>query len=454
MHDAAFKREGMGYVYEPAGALRLRLDYIKRGTETHSGEVTVESTRPGMSGLLLQARYNLVSSTAQDNLVKALKRTVEGTEGRDLPWSTWVREFFAGCLQAERAGEPFRLTGPTAPRKPRLAPLVQRLLPNGQTVMLYGPGGVGKGWIAVGLAVCVSLGIAFAGHYETQPAPVLYLDWEDNYEVFCERVNIISAGLEVKPPLITYRECFGSLRDQVHQIARRVSQDRIGLLIVDSFEMAAAFAGDVSTWDDRARGVFESIRAIRGGQQRPLAALLVDHVSDLARQQTSGVAKPYGSVFKGNWARLGWEVRKQQDADALVSHLGLYPWKTNHTAAMNAIGFRIDWDDPFDPTFVTITRDDVGDHDELVRRLGQREQIRAALRHGEMKPKEIADHTEIRESSIRSTLSRDQKSDDPWFIQTTRGGYILRGQGPSVNGRYTEAGSETWEEPLEQIPFS
>lgn len=425
-----FYREGLGYVYEPDlgeadGGIRLRLDLIKRGLEQHTGEVTIESTLPGMTGLLLQARFNLVSSTAQDNLTKAIKRVVEGTSDETLPWARWVRSFFAACLAAERAGEPFRRTGAEVPRTARLAPLVAKLVPNDQNVILYGPGGVGKGWLAVGMAVSVALGVPFAG-YDCQQAPVLYLDWEDSYEVFCGRVDAIAAGLMATAPPLHYRACFGSLRDQAHAIARYASEQGIGLLVVDSVEMAAAVAGDgSSTWDDRARGVFESLRAIRGGMHRPLSVLLIDHLSEQARQAQSGGAKPYGSVFKTNWCRLGWEMRKQQESEALVSNVGLYQYKTNHTASMAAIGLRIEWDDPAEPHNVLIAADDVRDHDELAQRLGLKEQIKAALRGGPLSRKAIADQTGLSAEKVRVTLWRDSTSKRPWFIQ--RGdSYALR----------------------------
>jgi AAA domain len=426
---AAFRREGMGYVYEPhlgdeSGGLRLRLDYIKKGVESHTGEVTIESTLPGMRGLLHQARYNLVSSTAEPNLVKAITRIVEGTGDDGLPWGLWVRTFFSSCLAAERQGEPFRTTGPQVPRQARLAPLVERLLPNGQNVLLYGPGGTGKGWLAVGLAVAVTLGLPFAG-YEAQQAPVLYCDWEDSFEVFCERVAAVAAGLGVAPPTIHYRPCYGSLRDQAHQIARYAAEHAVGLLIIDSVEMASAFAGDQSTYEDRARGLFEAVRAIRGGLTRPMSTLLIDHVSEQGRAQQSGQVKPYGSVFKGNWCRLAWEVRKQQEAEALVSNVGLFQWKSNHTASLAAVGLRLEWDDPFEPGLLTIHGDDVRDHDELAQRLGQRDRVKAALRGGPRAPKEIAELTGLSAEKVRVVLHRDQSSRLPVFTRVGTG-YGLR----------------------------
>lgn len=429
----AFRREGLGYLYEPVigdglGGLRLRIDYLKRGIENHSGEITIESTLPGMSGLLHQARYNLVSSTAQGNLVKAIKGIVQDSPDEALPWSRWVREFFAYTLKAEREGEPFQRTGPDVPRRVRLAPLVQRLVPQGQNTLLYGPGGVGKGWIAVGLAASVALGLPFAG-FETQQANVLYCDWEDGFDVFLDRVGAISAGLSVKPPEnIHYRECYGSLREQTHQLARHVAEEHIGLLVVDSVEMAAATSGEQATYEDRARGLFEALRAMRAGLTRPLAVLLIDHVSEAGRQQSKGASKPYGSVFKTNWSRLAWEVRKQQDAEDLTSHLGLYQWKSNHTATMSALGLCIEWDDPFEPDSVTISSDEVGDYEELASRLGARDQIKAVLvRSGALPPKEIAELSGLPVNRVRVTLHRDQSGRAPWFVKQGEA-YALAGK--------------------------
>lgn len=56
--------------------------------------------------------------------------------------------------------------------------LIKDLLPAGGSALLAAPSGEKKSWIALDMALCIALGVPFAGQFETQQAKVLYIEQE------------------------------------------------------------------------------------------------------------------------------------------------------------------------------------------------------------------------------------------------------------------------------------
>lgn len=366
-----FKKEGLGYVFEPVDeqghgrGVRLRADYLKRRGEEVSVELTVESTLPGVASLLHQAKFNLSSMTSARELAKHLAE-IAGV----VPWRPVLLEFSASILAAERRGQPFlkvgRLSG-----KAKQTYLIEPLLVERKFNVLYGPGGVGKGNVAVWTAVVVQAGLGEVCGMRVQPANVLYLDWEDDELTLNGRVQAIAAGLGIEPPEIHYRACRGDLRGQVEQIARYVVAQEIGYVIVDSVEMACG-AGDGETYQNRALALFEALRSCGD-----FTTLLIDHVSEEGRQNDKpGIVKPYGSIFKVNEVRWGWEMRKDQPSGSYQLHAGLYHAKANNGPPMPPVGLLIDFTDD---ECVSVSREDVRDNESLSQRVGIQDRMARVL---------------------------------------------------------------------------
>lgn len=87
---------------------------------------------------------------------------------------------------------------------------VDKLLPKESITLLHGKGGIGKTWVCLILADCISRGLPFMG-LDTETLPVIFVDFENSLPVLCDRVRKIgiddvlfwhNADLELKPPKI------------------------------------------------------------------------------------------------------------------------------------------------------------------------------------------------------------------------------------------------------------
>lgn len=86
--------------------------------------------------------------------------------------------------------------------------LVDKLLPKESITLLHGKGGIGKTWVCLILADCISRGLPFMG-LDTQTLSVIFVDFENSLPVLCDRVRKIgiddvlfwhNADTELKPP--------------------------------------------------------------------------------------------------------------------------------------------------------------------------------------------------------------------------------------------------------------
>lgn len=409
-----FRRDGMGYLYEPCDAdgvpkgVRLKADFISRRSGDVSAEIVVECFLPGVPTHLHQGRLNLAGTNGKRDLARAL------TEQADIfNWRVLLEEFCVAILRAERQGEPFTKVGPAGTIVQRHF-LVERLLPAGRPTLMYGPWASGKGWISVGLCVAVAAGLGFAG-LGVQQGPTLYLDWEDEQDVFDERVWMICRGLGLSepPPNMHYRACRGALSGQIHQIARFVDEYGVTLTVLDSVGLAAGMVGERGSYEETALSLFDGLRHIRSTH------LLIDHVSEEGRQNTKTVGKAYGSIYKMALVRNAWEIRKDQDLGATAFRVGLYHTKANHGPLLPPLGFTID--------FATegacrITPDNVQESAVLSQRLPLQARIISLLQSGPLRLREIAEVLSVAEIQARRELHqyRDrfaQTSDSRWMLR-------------------------------------
>lgn len=395
-----FRREGLGYIYEPKGTpVRIVADYLSHRGDDITAELVVNGRLPGVPSKLYRGRLNLCAPNSKRSLAGDLEDMCHKAVEKET-WRSLLEHFSQLILESEREGEPFQEIG-SMPLRSRDVPryLVDRLLPYGKPALLYGPGGVGKGWIATGIACASQLGLRFAG-MQTIKTNVLYLDWEDDAQTLDERVKAVSRGMGIgAPPRIGYRRCNVPLPHQVNQISRYVADHQIGLVIVDSVGLAAGSAGDRGTYEQVALTFFAALKQIGQG----ITWLLIDHVSEAGRQNTQTPNKAYGSVYKMNEARMAWEIRKDQEAGASSSHIGLYNTKSNHGPLQLPIGLKIDFSAE---DVVRVERQDVGESEELSKPLRDPDKIWNALETGPRWERDLAEVIGKSDHQTRTTCGR------------------------------------------------
>lgn len=399
-----FGRSGLGYALTlPDVATELRVGQVSRSRGEVVGELTVSCALPAIasrSGHIFRGRFNFSSPTTRTSMAKHLATR---TNGAGIDWPELLEQFCVAVLDAESEGQPFARIG-RLPQRMAERFAVDPLLPLGKTTILFGDGGVGKSYLAVGLAVSLETGCEVVPGFSAVRMPVLYLDWESDQADLDERVKAVSAGAEIEPPEILYRRCIGPLRAQLEAVARQITAERIGFVVVDSVGMAMGTSSE--TGGDSNQGaieLFEALGELGAGRQIGVTVLAIDHVSKEASRNEGGAGKPYGSGYKAFLARATWELRQGKDADADgTMHLGLYQQKANNSRRHPPIGLRYVNEEG---RLVYWAREAITEP-TLEKGLSQSERIYAALRTEPMTDAALAERTGIDIGSLRVALSR------------------------------------------------
>ena len=179
-------------------------------------------------------------------------------------------------------------------------------------------------------------------------ANVLYLDWEDGEQNLDERLKALAKGLNIETPQLYYQYMDGMFRDQVHMVAKRIADNNIDLIIIDS--KGAAIGGRINEADTTVQ-LFNYIRSLR------VTSIVIDHV---AKQSAIG---PIGSTYTVAEARNVWEMRAGEHRAPNKMWIGFYHRKTNMSRKHNpfALEFTFDEDDNEIVQSVTVEQVDVAD---------------------------------------------------------------------------------------------
>lgn len=391
-------RDGMGYVWEvDEHGVCLRVDYLSgRGDELH-GEIAV--TLRGKH--LHLARFNLSSSASRSTLEKAL---VAQTEGLEIPWKRLVEQFCVAVLRKEREGEPTRYAARSERR--RLVYLVDNLVIKGKTNMLFAPGGSGKGYLCVGVCCAVASHRAIADLSVMEAKP-FYFDWEDDFETFEDRLNIVARGFDVDVPCIPYRRMRGLLSDRINEMARAISDEGSDFVIVDSFSAAGGTVSERTSWDTVAHRFFDAIDMIPG-----VTWLIIDHVTGEKLKDPSG--KAFGSIQKMNRVRNAWEMRSEQEPGSPTAHLRLFDGKWNHTGRRKPFGICME----FAGDGVTFKGEDPTTNGDL----SLADKMALELDRGPLSTGVLATALKVGSNSIRAEISRNPDR----FTRDRRGFVLLK----------------------------
>ncbi len=349
-----------------------------------SGEITITSKIPGAAGHVHRARLNLTSSPSRKSMSKVLDEIIPGVE-----WTNVLEFVCVMVLDKHREETPtIKLADHSMPEGLvfRLRPLLQER----QATLLFGEGDTGKSWMAILMSVLVSQGISHMG-LEAEPGNVLYLDYETDEDTLWERVNMISAGLELPiPEGIFYRQMHQLLAADFQQINRLVVDNNIGLVVVDS---AAPAVGEPES-SAPTNEYFAALRSLR------TCSLTVAHVAKGGKEN-----EPFGSIFWRNLPRANFRVNASHEPGLSPFVIGLKHTKSNNGKRLRDQAFEIDFTDDK----VTFTRANIEDILELSETLSHSQRISATLRKGGKTVKELAEMLDISEGTVRTTLNRYDK---------------------------------------------
>lgn len=359
---------GLGYTYEdPTHPVTIRFRHLGRSPEPHA-EVDIQVDTGAATEYLCEAEpINLQGSGKKRDLAKKLTGRFSA-----LSFDTWmlILDKGAGSVRQQMHRtviSPKRMVSLTPTyRSDRISDLVREESLN----ILYGEGGVGKGWIAIFGALCVQQGARLCG-LETVKGDVLYLDWEDDELTFNNRVAIVAAGNGLEPEAPHYKRMIGPLSRQVEEILEYKLEHKIALVIIDSVSKAFP-RGDFGSYESTADTMAE-VTALLG------TTWAIDHVASAARSPDHPAGKPIGGIGKVNATRNMWEVTGTQDENSCTIYNALQQQKQNHTARLREQAFEFVFDHPREPTRVTIRTRSIQDIPELAARTSISNRIYHAL---------------------------------------------------------------------------
>ena len=278
--------------------------------------------------------------------------------------------------------------------------LINQFILGQSPTLWFAPGGSGKSFLALALAMCAENGWDFFG--ECQPAHTLYLDWETDLAETSRRATLLVGGLsqiyevrkeEIKLP--SYMRMYLPLVDSVEGLIETTFNLGFKFVIIDS--VAPALGSDLIS----AAEVTKFFSAIRRLNAEGVTTLLITHVSKGDKKDGDNKRTPFGSVFFENFPRLTWELRSEFDEQKNAFLFGLFCRKSN-IGKLQPKGYSLTFhSDYVEIGYVDPEETEVSDEKQTLA-----EMILALLEERSMTVKEMADILQAIPGSVRTVLNR------------------------------------------------
>ena len=217
------------------------------------------------------------------------------------------------------------------PRTYAVYPLFVRGVAN----LMWAPGGSAKSYFGLLSCVLIDRGISEFG-LRAPKGNALYLDWEEEPDVFRQRLFAVQKGLNIQNPEtsgIYYKKMMGSLVSNIEGISRTVIDKDITYVVIDS--VGAALGGN-SIDQQVVEEYFTALRILN------VTSVSIDHANRAG--ETTGNWAIHGSAFKYARARQVYELKKVQEADSGELQVVMYHRKTNDSGNKSPRGFKVKFD--------------------------------------------------------------------------------------------------------------
>lgn len=351
-------------------------------------ELLFSTDAPGINKLIKpEARYNIVSPNAQQNLIKELAKLTE-----EFDWQTVIGTLIHDVVSRARKGEPSHILftdDVITPPEYLLYPLLLKKQPT----VIYGEQGSGKSTLSIAIATCLEmpwienpLGL----DAPLMPVHCLILDWETEKNITAWQLKCFQKGMNLPPYSIAYYPCRMPLVEDIARIQELIAERDVEVIIVDS--VGAACGGDLKE-PDMALQFFNALRSLN------VTTLLIGQTSKdtLSRKKTM-----FGSVFFEYMCRSIWELKKTQEYGNEDYDIGLWHRKSNYSKLFSPLGFHISRTD--DAT--VISKEDVRDVAEFSEHLSNGQRILQTLRESPATIPQIAEELGIAQSVVKTTCYR------------------------------------------------
>lgn len=371
---------------------RITLSQFRESSGDLKAELTAEVAEGEgwvpLSGLTV---INLLAVRTRQETAKALTNRDDS-----FPWHDAIEAVTVIAVREWRRGGPIVCLADT-PSSEQVKYLVDRILPEGETSILFGDGEAGKSMFAMFVAVSVATGVSLPrGIGPEEAGNVLYLDYESDVEEHARRLKKIAAGMGVDVPNnVFYRESHRPIHEEAPLLAKEVAARQIALIVVDSLAPAC---GDDPSAPGAAVATMNALRSLGGTR------LAIGHVNKTDRTQMTTNQTTFGSIFWRNMTRSMWQLQSNPEANLDGrAPFALHNRKNNNAARERSpLGFQY----LFQPNAIQIDSYFVSGADVLAEGSSMGNRIVALLRDGPMNTDELAEALKTDAASIRTTIGR------------------------------------------------
>jgi hypothetical protein len=374
----------------------LRFDFDRVRTERRSGEVSAEMAvtrllepnepvrihrQPNRPELIQSGiRVNLTSLQTRATLARAL----EAVRPRG-DWQMLVETSLRMVRDAIRTGEPAVLLREVSP-DPGSGYLVEPVIGAHGSTVFFGDGSSGKSLLALGLAQAIQIGDGrLLELANVERRRVLFLDYEWDATVHRQRLAQIAGD---KLPDLHYLRCEVPLHEDVDHVRSEVRRTGTDFLIVDSASWAA---GDEPEAADSAKAFYGALRQIG------LDNLVTAHTTKVGAD-----AKPFGSVFWHNGARLTWHVSAEQELDENTLRIGVTNRKNNAGKLWRPLAWQVTFGDR-----IRFERIEASSLASVAQKMSIAQRAHDALVAGSRSYAELAEELDEPIESVRKALDRE-----------------------------------------------
>ena len=283
-------------------------------------------------------RMDIRSHSAQTGLVTRLNASY----GREHNWSLVTNNVFSALgdrVQSEQ--KVIFLTG-WEYKEPEF--LLYPFLQEKATNMFFSQPETGKTFLAMQLAACLASGRQFLSYPSKKGHKTLYVDYEDNEQVFSSRMHKICVGLGVDyrdvASKVGYLNPMGSVRDNIEIIRKNIADNGFSLAI---FDAGGDAAGGSPNDEQRVIDLFNALQSL------PCTRLILHHEP----KQVNGVSDEnsyYGTMYWRSRSRVAWRmVREISEEKSTIVKMVLS--KKSNLGYVPPIYFQASFEDEADAAF-------------------------------------------------------------------------------------------------------
>lgn len=397
---------------------------FRRAREHSRDPVELRVMAPAGSPALYWDRLSPGSHRARQGAAQALDRVY--------PMPAWPAIVHAACRALADALVAIGASEVATPLAPSLESwLVPAWIPREMPTIVYGDGGAGKGFWALGLVLAAVTGAPFGTWAVRACRRALWLDWEYGTALsFRRRLwGFLETGSPDPGDRLRYLSMTQGASEASGAIRRELSTHQIDLVVVDSLAPAAG------PEPESASAAVQTLRAICGWG---VTTVVIAHVPKADGEGSSDFG-PYGSVFNKNLARSTIRLTSEPDPEGMI--LTCVHRKANEGPRVKEpAGFRF----LFGESGGVLVRS--AEPDRARASLSVR--ILDALQSGPQTAKSLSDSTEATTEALRRELNRMRIRGIVIPTEDTKGGrgsnqlWSLPDSQPRQEPRQTEATPE------------